>query len=191
MTIEVRSANLESEVKGNTLTGYASTFGTYADLGSYVETFAPTAFDATLADPATDVRAYYQHDSSMLLGRQSSGTLKVWTDSKGLGFELELPKTSYANDVRELAGRGDLGGMSIGFRPNPNGEVWSTLGNRELRTHTSVSALIEVSPVSIPAYGSTTVQLRSLDQISQSAIDGRTQLFRARFAALNNRKATH
>ena len=190
MTIEIRSADLESEIRGNTLSGYASTFGTYADLGSYVETFAPSAFDATLADPATDVRAYYQHDSSMLLGRQSSGTLKVWTDTRGLGFELELPKTSYANDVRELAGRGDLGGMSIGFRPNE--ESWSTVGNRELRTHTSVAALIEVSPVSIPAYGSTTVALRSLDHITtQPAIDGRTQLFRARFAALNNRKVSN
>ncbi|SHU12630.1 phage prohead protease, HK97 family [Mycobacteroides abscessus subsp. abscessus] len=181
--IEIRSAELESEVNGNTLSGYASVFGTYADLGSYVETFAPTAFDATLQNPASDVRAYYQHDSKMLLGRQSSGTLKVWTDTRGLGYEIELPKTSYADDVRELADRGDLGGMSIGFRPNPDGETWGRLGNRELRTHTSVLALIEVSPVSIPAYGSTTVQLRSLDHITQPAIDGRTQLFRARFAA--------
>jgi HK97 family phage prohead protease len=164
MTIEIRSAELRSEVKGNTLTGYASTFGTYADLGSYVEMFAPTAFDATLADPATDVRAYYQHDSSMLLGRQSSGTLRVWTDSQGLGFELSLPQTSYANDVRALAERGDLGGMSIGFRPNE--ESWSTLGDRELRTHISVAALIEVSPVSVPAYGDTTVQLRSIAELS-------------------------
>jgi uncharacterized protein len=189
MTIEIRSADLESEIKGNTLSGYASTFGTFADLGSYLETFAPTAFDATLSDAATDVRAYYQHDSSMLLGRQSSGTLNVWTDTRGLGFELQLPKTSYANDVRELAGRGDLGGMSIGFRPNPNGETWTTVRNRELRTHTSVSALIEVSPVSIPAYNSTTVQLRSLDHIitPTESIDGRTQLVRAR-ARLLTRK---
>lgn len=184
--IEIRFADFESEISGNTLTGYASVYGTYAEMGSYVETFAPTAFDATLKDPATDVRAYYQHDSSMLLGRQSSGTLKVWTDTRGLGYEIELPNTSYANDVRELAGRGDLGGMSIGFRPDPtNGEAWGRLGNRELRTHTSVLALIEVSPVSIPAYGSTTVQLRSADHITQPAIDGRTQLFRAWFAAQN------
>jgi HK97 family phage prohead protease len=180
--IEIRSADLESEVEGNTLTGYASTFGTYADLGSYVETFAPTAFDATLADPATDVRAYYQHDSSMLLGRQSSGTLTVWTDTRGLGFELELPNTSYAKDVRELAGRGDLGGMSIGFRPNPNGETRGTINGRTLRTHTSVAALIEISPVSIPAYSSTTVQLRSLDHLPAESRDGRTQLVRAEIA---------
>ena len=122
MKYELRSAELESEVRGDTLHGYASTFNTYADLGAYVETFAPTAFDATLADPRTDVRAYYQHDSKMLLGRQAAGTLRLWTDTRGLGFELQLPSTTYANDVRALAERGDLGGMSIGFRPNVNGE---------------------------------------------------------------------
>lgn len=167
-----------SEVAGNTLTGYASTFGTYAELGSYVETFAPTAFDATLADADTDVRAYYQHDSAMLLGRQSSGTLRLWTDSTGLGYELSLPNTGYANDVRELAARNDLGGMSIGFRPDQ--ESWSKISGRDLRTHTSIAKLIEVSPVSIPAYNSTTVQLRNLDSITQPAIDGRTQLTLAR-----------
>ncbi len=185
--IQIRSAEIESEVNGNTLTGYASVFGTYADLGPYVETFAPTAFDATLKNPATDVRAYCQHDSKMLLGRQSSGTLKVWTDTRGLGYEIELPNTSYGNDVRELAARGDLGGMSIGFRPNPNGETRGRLGNRELRTHTSILALVEVSPVSVPAYGATTVQLRSADHITQPVIDDRTQLFRDRFAALNRK----
>ncbi|MCV7348270.1 HK97 family phage prohead protease [Mycolicibacterium rhodesiae] len=175
-----------SEITGDTLTGYASTFGTYADLGSYVETFAPNAFDAVLADTATDVRAFYQHDSAMLLGRQSSGTLKLWTDSTGLGYELALPKTSYANDVRELAARGDLSGMSIGFRPDQ--QTWTKLGSRDLRTHISVGALVEISPVSVPAYGSTTAQLRSLDHITTTqAIDGRTQLFRAWFAALTER----
>jgi HK97 family phage prohead protease len=153
-----------SEVTGDTLTGYASTFGSYADLGSYVETFASTAFDATLANPVTDVRSFYQHDSKMLLGRQSSGTLKLWTDSTGLGYEVKLPNTSYANDVRALAERGDIGGMSIGFRPDQ--ETWGRIGNRELRTHVSVKTLVEISPVSIPAYDSTTAQLRSLDCIT-------------------------
>jgi HK97 family phage prohead protease len=189
--LELRSAELRSEVKGNTLTGYASVYGTYADLGAYVETFAPTAFDATLNSPTSDVRSFWNHESSMLLGRQSTGTLRVWSDSTGLGFEVQLPPTSAGNDVRALAERGDIGGVSIGFRPDPNGETWGHIGSRELRTHTSVATLIEISPCSLPAYGSTTVQLRSLADIPQPAIDGRTQLFRARFAALNNRKVSN
>ena len=65
----------------------------------------------------------------------------------------------------------------------------TSLGSRELRTHTSVAALIEISPVSIPGYGDTTAQLRSLDHISTTpVIDSRTEQFRARYAALTNRK---
>ncbi len=102
----------------------------------------------------------------------------MWTDSTGLGFTLEVPKTSYANDVRELAGRGDLGGMSIGFRPDT--ESWGTLGNRELRTHLSVAALIEINLVSIPTYGSTTVQWRSLAAISTTRLIAGPPRMRAR-----------
>lgn len=180
--IQLRSIELRSEVAGNTLTGYASVYGTYADLGAYVETFAPNAFNATLADPATDVRSFWNHDSAKLLGRQSAETLRVWTDSTGLGFEVELPNTSYASDVRALAERGDVGGVSIGFRAGQ--EDWSRIGQRELRTHTSVATLIEISPVSLPAYNSTTIALRSLEHIAQPAINGRTQLIVARHATL-------
>lgn len=174
--IQLRSIELRSEVTGNTLTGYASVYGTYADLGSFVETFAPNAFDATLNNPATDVRSFWNHDSAMLLGRQSANTLRVWSDSTGLGFEVQLPPTSAGNDVRALAERGDIGGVSIGFRPDQ--ETWGRIGGRELRTHTSVASLIEVSPVSIPAYNSTTVRLRSLEHISTGAEDLRTQIIR-------------
>ncbi len=175
------SVEIRSEITGNKLTGLAAVFGSYADIGTYLETLAPSAFDAVLADPATDVRAYYQHDSAMLLGRQSSGTLRLSADTHGLAFELDLPNTTYANDLRELASRGDLTGMSFGFIAGQ--EEWGTVGNRDVRTHVSVARLIEISPVSLPAYADTSVQLRSLTEITTPAIDGRTQMFRAWFAA--------
>jgi len=180
MTIEIRSAELRSEVKGDTLTGYAQVWGTYADLRSYVETFAPTAFNESLNDASTDVRSFWNHNPTMLLGRQAAGTLKVWADSTGLGFEVKLPNTSAGNDVRELAERGDIGGVSVGFRPDADSEKWTTLGNRQLRTHHNVT-LIEISPCSIPAYGETSVHLRSLADIpTYPATDLRTQIIRAK-----------
>jgi HK97 family phage prohead protease len=176
------SVEIRSEITGNKLTGYAAVFDTYADFGSYLERLAPSAFDATLADPATDVRAYYQHDSAMLLGRQSSGTLRLSTDARGLSFELDLPATSYANDLRELASRGDLTGMSFGFIAGQ--EDWGTVGTRDLRTHVSVSRLIEISPVSLPAYAGTSVQLRSLTEITTAKGNhARDQLIRAKTRA--------
>lgn len=52
---------------------------------------------------------------------------------------------------------------------------WSTYEGRDLRTHVSIARLIEISPVSIPAYQGTTVALRS-----KPADDIRSQLIRAR-----------
>lgn len=188
--IQLRAVELRSEIAGSKMTGYASVFGQYADFGSYLETLAPTAFDGVLADPATDVRSYYQHDSSRLLGRQGSGTLRLTTDTTGLHFELDIPDTTDGRDLRELVTRGDLTGMSFGFVAGQ--EDWGHVPDgRELRTHVSVARLIEVSPVSRPAYAGTSVQLRSLADIPTPAIDGRTQLFRARFAAHNYRKVSN
>jgi HK97 family phage prohead protease len=177
--IQLRSVELRSEIAGNTLTGYAAVFGQYADFGSYLETLATTAFSAVLADPATDVRSYYQHDSSRLLGRQGSGTLRISTDTTGLHFELDIPDTTDGRDLRELVSRGDLTGMSFGFVAGQ--EEWGSVPDgRELRTHASVARLIEVSPVSRPAYAGTSVQLRNFADITTPAIDGRSQLIRAR-----------
>lgn len=179
--VQLRAVELRSEIAGNKLTGYASVFGQYADFGSYLETLAPTAFDGVLADPATDVRSYYQHDSSRLLGRQGSGTLRLSTDTTGLHFELDIPDTTDGRDLRELVTRGDLTGMSFGFVAGQ--EDWGHVPDgRELRTHVSVARLVEVSPVSRPAYSGTSIQLRSLADIPTLAIprDGRTTLIRAR-----------
>lgn len=182
--IQQRSIEFRSAVEGRMLTGYAQVYGTYGVLPAYVETFAPTAFDAILSDPASDVRSFWNHDSASLLGRQSAGTLRVWSDSTGLGFEVDLPNTTVGNDIRELAERGDIGGVSVSFIP---GDIeYGRIGNRELRTHTSVARLVELSPCSIPVYSSTSVQLRA--DIPTPAIDGRTQLARAELAHyLNDR----
>lgn len=173
-----------TEVTGRTLNGYAAVFNQYAGFGAYLETLAPTAFDATLTDPATDVRAFYQHDSAMVLGRQSSGTLRLSTDTQGLHFELDIPNTTYGNDLRELVSRGDLTGASFAFIAGE--EDWgATPDGRDLRTHLSVHRLIEVSPVSIPAYSGTEVHLRSLADITPTVAETRrSQLIRARARAL-------
>ncbi|STT63898.1 phage prohead protease, HK97 family [Klebsiella pneumoniae] len=51
-----------------------------------------------------------------LLGRTKSGTLVLSEDDTGLRFELTPPNTQLGNDVLALVERGDLSGMSFGFR---------------------------------------------------------------------------
>lgn len=161
MTLSRFSVECRSEVAGRKLTGYASVFNQAADLGNHFEVIGPTAFRSALADPTTDVRALFNHDANMLLGRQSSGSLRLSTDSAGLHYEVDLPDTSLGRDVAALAERGDITGASFAFVPDQ--DEWSQRGVARVRTHTSVGRLVDVSPVTFPAYDGASTTLRSMD----------------------------
>lgn len=167
-----------AEVSGNTLAGHAAVFGQTARIGSHYEQLDPSAFDETLA--RDDVAFLVEHDTSKLLGRTASGTLSLWTDDKGLAFEVELPDTQLGHDVKELVRRGDLTGMSFGFIPGEDKWVRASDG-RQLNIHTNVRRLVETSVVTIPAYSGTAVTLRSID-ITPRPTPVRARLLRARLA---------
>src|SRR5262245_12029043 len=101
MSIQRFGVELRAEMAGDTLRGHAAVFGQMARIGAGWEDLGRSAFDAVLKDPSTDVRSLINHDPTLLLGRQSAGTLRVSVDSEGLPFEVDLPNTSYANDLRE------------------------------------------------------------------------------------------
>jgi HK97 family phage prohead protease len=171
---------LRAQITGNKLEGHAAVFGQVARVRNDWETLAPTAFDEVLSNPDTDVRALVNHDPMYLLARQSAGTLRIGTDREGLAFELDLPNTSYANDLRELVDRGDLDGASFGFVPGKDTFSRAPDGH-QLRTHTSVRELVDVSPVTFPAYDGAGVALRHHEFVRPS---GRSQLIRARARVL-------
>lgn len=175
MTVLTRvGVQCRAEIDGNKLGGYASVFDQTTDLGWMGhERIARDAFDAVLADPSTDVRALWNHDPMFLLGRQSAGTLRVSADSSGLAYEVDLPDTSYARDLRQLVERGDLTGASFGFIP---GE-WAWDERSETRTHTHVARLVDVSPVTFPAYDGASTEARST---TAGVLTRRSQLVRAR-----------
>lgn len=145
---------MDVSARGRRLEGYAAVFDKPARINSFVETIRAGAFSATLAE-GRDVLALVDHDATRLLGRTSSGSLRLKEDSKGLTFSLDLPDTQAARDVLALAERGDLGGMSFGFVATD--EKW-TGDNRELRA----VILYEISVVTAwPAYAGTTIAARS------------------------------
>lgn len=180
MTVQRFGALLRAEVSGGKLVGHASVFDQAADLGSHFEAIAPTAFKRVLDDPQTDVRALWNHNPDHLLGRQASGTLRLGTDSEGLEFEVDLPDTSLGRDIRTLAERGDITGASFAFMPDE--DDWSTRDGRRLRTHTSVGRLLDVSPVTWPAYEGAGVALRSFP--TGRPVSVRARLIAARHRAL-------
>ncbi|MGH6692185.1 MAG: HK97 family phage prohead protease [Gammaproteobacteria bacterium] len=177
MTALTRYAVLcRSRLDGDTLHGHAAMFGVLAKVPGGYERLATTAFDGLLDRSDSDVVALVEHDPGRVLGRQSSGTLRLKVDGDGLGFEVDLPDTSYANDLRSLVARGDVTGASFGFVPGE--DEWSQAPDGlQLRTHTHIRHLRDVSPVTFPAYAGAGVALRSYD-FDQA--DGRSQMIRAR-----------
>jgi len=115
--VERRAASFaDLRAAGRRLTGYAATFGREARIApDVIERIAPGAFAASLAS-GNDILALVDHDPGRVLARTRSGTLRLAEDAHGLRFDLDLPDTQAGRDVLALAERGDLGGMSFGFR---------------------------------------------------------------------------
>ena len=156
----------EVESEGNKLHGYAAVFNQPSEnLGGFREYIAPGAFKRTL-DSNEDVRALLDHDTRLVLGRRSAGTLRLHEDTRGLAVEIDLPSTSYARDAAELIRRGDVSQMSFGFTLSKGDDEWlPPEGDEPLRRRIVRQAnLMEVSVVSIPAYPQTEVGLRSLSR---------------------------
>lgn len=142
----------------NRLAGLAVPFGFMARLSEQLwEKVEPGAFTDSLK--ANDVLCLSDHDTTKILGRTSSQTLTLRETSKGLEYEILLPETQLGRDTRELALRGDLGGVSVGFfivRQETTGNTRRIL-QADLREISIISAF--------PAYPQTTIEARSAKQL--------------------------
>ena len=168
--MERRTTTQRADVNGHTIRGYAAVFNSPSeDLGGFIEYIAPGAFDNVMND---DVRGFYNHDWNYLLGRVSSGTLRLSLDEKGLAYEIDLPNTTYANDLVELMRRGDVNQSSFAFMIEA--DKWETKGKQNIRTITKVSRLIDVAPVVIPAYPAATSGLVSR-ALNTESVDSETK----------------
>jgi HK97 family phage prohead protease len=157
---DLRSSSANSA--GRRLAGYAAVFhrkgepGTEFQLGkNYVERIAPTAFARAIAE-RQDVRALFNHQRDHVLGRLSAGTLRLSVDARGLRYEIDRPDTQVGRDLTESVRRGDIGGSSIAFALLEADIVRE--GNGHVRILRDLE-LIDVSPVSFPAYEDTTVSV--------------------------------
>jgi hypothetical protein len=162
--MERRSLATAPEIRdsgnGKTISGYAAIFNEVADIGgAFREIIAPGAFDKTLNG---DIRALVDHDSGRVIGRSKAGTLRLNEDSKGLAVEIDLPDTTDGRDLAVSLTRGDISGMSFGFRVTH--DEWDETGDIPTRTIRSVE-LFEVSAVAFPAYEGTELALRSLNDL--------------------------
>lgn len=181
--IERRFATLETVITKNRLVGYAAVHDQISDVGPYLERLAPTAFRSALASPNLDVVGLLNHDENQLLAR-TPDSLRLSADSHGLEFDMTLVDTALSRDVRAMVEANLIRGCSFAFVAGT--EDWTTHEGRDLRTHTSIGRLADVSVVTRPAYQTTNVSLRS-KPATTTQIDIRTQIARAKVRATSSK----
>jgi HK97 family phage prohead protease len=130
--------------------GYIAVFDQLSeDLGGHRERIARGAFSDSLR--RDDIRALWNHDADLVLGRNKAGTLDLAEDAFGLAFKNTPPQTSWFSDRLVTLRRGDVTGCSFGFYTDADSWLTEADGTR-VRTIEKVT-LIEVSPgVTFPAY---------------------------------------
>ena len=157
------------------IVGYAAVYNRLSlDLGGFREEILPGAFDKILSRQRgrQDVVALFNHDSNIVLGRTSSGTLELSSDDKGLRYVVS-PPVSRA-DVLELIQRRDVRGSSFAFTVDKGGEGFRQgEDGKAVRQIREVSGLYDVGPVLVPAYPATSaaVAMRSYEAWMASQVE--------------------
>ena len=83
------------------------------DVGGFRERLAPGCFSRALREEQ-DVRCLFNHSADKILGRVSSGTLKLSDSPKGLMFRCKLDPNQQAHrDLHASIKRGDVSGCSF------------------------------------------------------------------------------
>lgn len=107
----------------------------------------------------SDVRLFYNHDINKVPLGRTPKTLQLNLTSVGLEMNCKIPDTEEARSVYTAVERGDITGMSFGFKVVDNGDTY----DRETNTRTihKIERLYEISVVNYPAYPQTSVEARS------------------------------
>lgn len=154
------------ESDGMHIAGYFAVFNSNYEIApGMTESVAPGAFDNTLGG---DIRALTDHDTRLVLGRNSAGTLTLKADSHGLWGDILInPNDQDAVNTYERVKRGDVDQCSFGFdivsedaEYRDDGSAHWTI--REVK-------LYEVSVVTFPAYKETNVSARSEQRANYKA----------------------
>lgn len=143
------------------ITGYAAKFGVLSsDLGGFREKLDSACFDKCM-NGNPDAAALFNHDQNIILGRTTSGTLRLEVDSVGLKYEIDPPDTQAARDLMTSMKRGDISSSSFGFFCIKDAFTTDRKTGEVIRTVLEAS-VFDISPVVFPAYPDATSQVRSM-----------------------------
>lgn len=152
----------EAEGGQKVIEGYFAVFNQETELwDGWFEQIAPGAFTKSLNN--NDIRCLFNHDSSFVLGRNTSGTLELKEDKTGLwGRDIVNENDRQALDVYARVQRGDITGCSFGFYVPEGGEK---IEREDGEYHSTIleADVDEVSICTFPAYPQTEIQARKKD----------------------------
>ncbi|WP_422659108.1 HK97 family phage prohead protease [Paenibacillus sp. EC2-1] len=169
-SIEVRSGEAEGEMLG--LAGYVVKFNQRSHLiwGEFYERVAKGAFLRSLQE--STIKALWNHRTDFVLGSTKNSTLRLHEDSTGLRFEIDLPNNTWGKDAYESVQRGDVDGMSFGFRVRK--DAWQYMKDEDVYERTLLEVdLFEVSPTPFPAYPDSEANQRSIEGLGISTKEQR------------------
>jgi HK97 family phage prohead protease len=153
--VEIETREAEA---GPRITGYASVWDVLSEqIFGFRENFVKGAFRKTIKEG--DIRALFNHNPDLILGRTKNKTLALREDQHGLHFDNTPPPTTYANDLLISIRRGDVDQVSIGFEKVK--DKWDMDDEGIITRTVSEAKLYDVSPVAFAAYTQTDVQVRS------------------------------
>ena len=137
-----------------------------SDLGGYRTVIDKGAFDKVLE--TADVRLLVNHDDNLLMGRTSSGTLRLSVDGDGIYFEGDPPDSDLSRHYMAAIERGDMDGCS--FSCAIDVDQWDFSGETPVRTLMSLSQLYDVGPVTYPAFRDTSVTVSHALEAARAAM---------------------
>ena len=172
--LPLKEIRINESEDGSVIEGHAAVFDSWSETLGGIFPFKEKVRSGAFVDSIAkdDIRALFNHDPNYVLGRNRANTLELMEDSVGLKVRIYPPNTSWAKDLATSIRRGDINQMSIGFVVEE--DEWSSVDGIDTRELKKVR-LFDVSPVTYPAYTSTDVGIRAMQEYEGYKAEQRTK----------------
>ena len=124
------------------------------DLGGFKEVYAKGCFTESI--DKDDPMVLLNHNIDVVLGRKSAGTARFSEDLFGLSYEVDLPDTQAARDLKVSMERGDVSGSSAAFFIDEY--HWENRGGVRVRV-IEKAQLLEGGPHTLAAYNQSSAEV--------------------------------
>lgn len=161
--IRSTATDFQTREEGGALSieGYFAVFGSNYEIAPGMsESIAPGAFSKTLG---RDVRALVNHDTTLVLGRNTAHTLELREDEHGLWGKIDInPNDGDAMNLYARVKRGDVDQCSFGFDIVDEETEFRDDGS----VHWTIKEVVlyEVSCCTFPAYTETNIAARAKER---------------------------